>query len=106
MTNKLTIISNYHRRDILYWHELTDQERTEFNWIEEKETDEHTFFRFKGECYCLADFMRIEHHNDSHFSSWDGYAGDSFFSGTLVKYPIEEWGDIDTDHIIAGWYLS
>ena len=106
MTSKLTIISNYHRRDILYWNELTDQERTEFDWIEEKETGEHTFFRFKGECHCLAAFMRIEHHENGEFSSWDGYAGDSYFSGTLVKYPIEEWGDIDTDHIIAGWYLS
>lgn len=103
MTNKLTIISNYHRRDILYWHELTDQERAELDWIEEKEADEYTFFRFKDDAYCLSEFMRT----NGHFpGGWDGYANDSFFSGILIKYPVEDWGDIDTDHIIVGWYLS
>ena len=105
MTSKVTIISNYHRRDILYWHELTDQEREEFDWIEAEEQDEHTFFRYKNWVYCFADFMRTDAHN-SPFSSWDGYENDSFFSGVLVKYPVEEWGDIDTDHVIVGWYLS
>ena len=102
MTSKVTIISNYHRRDILYWHELTDQEREEFDWIKE---DEHTFFRFKDWAYCLSDFMRTDGFG-SPFASWDGYSNDTFFSGVLVKYPVEEWGDIDTDHVIVGWYLS
>ena len=105
MTSELTITTNNHKRDLLYWYDLTDKERAEFDWIDQDETEDFEFFRYKGWTYCMADFMRIEHHNDKEFSSWDGYSGDSFFSGVLVKYPREEWGDIDTESIIVGWYF-
>ena len=105
MTSKLTITTNNHKRDLLYWHDLTDKERAEFDWIDQDEADNFEFFRYKNWTFCLSDFMRIEGHDDSAFSAWDGYTNDSFFSGTLIKWPIEEWGDIDAESIIVGWYF-
>lgn len=103
--SKLHIITNGHRRELLYGWELTDRERAEFDWIDENEQDDYQFFRYKGWTYCLADFMRTNSPNNP-LGDWDGYHGDSFFSGILVRYPIEDWGDTDFDHIIVGWYYS
>jgi hypothetical protein len=100
--SKLTIISNYHKRPLLYWHELTDKECAEFDWIKAEEAEDFEFFRYKDWTYCMSDFMRT----NGQFEGWDGYSGDSFFSGVLVKYPKEEWGDYDTENVIVGWYLS
>ena len=101
--SELRIITNGHRRPILYWHELTDKERKGFDWIDDTEVWE-SFFRYKGWTYCLADFTAIRNHPEPSFSNWDGYSSDSFFSGIVVKYPREEWGDIDTESVIVGWY--
>jgi len=98
--SELTIITNNHRRDIIYWWELTEEEKAEFDYA----TEESMFFRYKGSLYCLDDFMRIEHHPNSDFASWDGYSPDGFSSGTVVKWPVEDWGDLDTDYLIVGWY--
>ena len=102
------IITNGHLRDIIYGWELTEKEREEFDWIDSSDTlswDDVEFFRYKGELYCLSDFMRLDRHPDSAFRAWDGYQSDSFFSGILVKYPKEEWGDYDTERVIVGWYI-
>ena len=102
MTSKLTIVSNHQRRALLYWEDLTDTERSEFDWIDTSVPVNLEFFRYKNWTYCTADFMRVNG-NDA-LAGWDGYTNDTFFSGTLVKYPVEEWGDIDTESIIVGWY--
>lgn len=102
----MKVITNNHRRDIVYWHELTDAEKTDFDWITDSDTmstDGAEFFRYKGDVYCLSDFMRDD---GNHFPGWDGYTNDSFYSGVLVRYPIEDRGDIDSDHVIVGWFYS
>ena len=105
--SELRIITNHHRRLMLYWCDLTPAEQGEFDWLDDPDTAD--FFRFKGQVYCTQEFMRIEHHPNEEFSSWDGYSSDSFFSGILVKYPYldnePDYG-YDTDRIIVGWYLS
>ena len=106
MTGKLEIISNHHRRSLLYWADLSNAEREEFDWMDDETAHTADFFRYKGWVYYTGDFMRINGHDDAEFSKWDGYSSDTFFSGVLVKWPVEEWGDIDTESIIVGWYLS
>ena len=101
---KLTIVSNYQPRPLLYWWELTSKEQSEFDWIKDNEHDQFEFFRYKGNVHCMADYMRIDGHNDDDFSAWDGYHGDSYFSGTLVKYPYDEFCGHDYDYVIVGWY--
>ena len=103
--DNLKIITNHHKRDIIYWYELTDKEKLEFDWIEDNghNPDEFMFFRYKGNVYCLSDFMLC---NDHFPGNWDGYSNDTYFSGILIKYPMEDWGELDTEHIIVGMFYS
>ena len=91
------IITNNQKRPIIYYWELTNDERNEFSYANEDDT----FFRYKWELYCLADFMSLQD-NDGPFQGWQGYSSDSYFSGIVIKYP----PDNDYDFIIVGWYCS
>jgi len=92
----LEIITNNHARPILDWFELTPQERESFDWMDKPEESGKSFFRYRGSVYALADFMRAP----SDLSPWDGYAGDSCFSGTLVRLAP------DGDSVTCGRYFS
>lgn len=50
----------------------------EFDWLGEDEGDDG-FFRYKGTWYHRDEFMVTKQ-----FPGWDGYKGDSYFSGILL----------------------
>lgn len=93
----MKIITNNHKHDLLSWEDLTSKEKKDCN-------EGDTYFRYKGNVYQLSDFMRTD--GIKGLEKWDGYTTDSAFSGTLVKYPLEDWGDIDYERIIVGWFYS
>lgn len=97
--SKLQIISNYHERPVVYFWELSEEERAEFDW---RGVEEETYVRYKGEVYCLSEFMRTAGNPDAAFRKWHGYHSDSFFSGILVRYPDDGMGDF----VVMGWYMS
>jgi len=103
--SELTIVTNNHRREIVYYWELTQEEKDEFDWIKDSDND-YTFFRYRGNTYCLSDFMQVLPRAPKAIQSWNGYLTDSFYSGVLVRWPIEDWGQIDTDFVIVGSYYS
>lgn len=84
------VISNYH------WRE-TDYAKPD--WSEEEEE----CFSYRGEVYFLSEFVRV-HANPwvvnppAWLCAWDGYHGDSFFSGILVRY------QKDIDSCWPDWY--
>ena len=87
--NKNTkIFGNNHKVPIIYGYDLSDKEKKEFDFLEGEELDQSSFFRFKNWTYYLGNFMRLS--NNSPFEKcpikFDGYASDSFFSGTLVTF--------------------
>lgn len=84
----LTIQTDNKYRNTLYGYELTAKERAEFDYLTDDEVSEHSFFRYKGKCYDLGEFMRCELNGacPEEWSKWDGYYSDSYFSGILVKY--------------------
>ena len=83
----ITIKTNNHSRHLLYWDDLTVKEQVEHDWIAPEEWDDFTFFRYKGYCYCTSNFMRLDSNTAFYaLGGWEGYHGDSFFSGTLIKY--------------------
>lgn len=95
----LTIISNRQSRAVIYWHDLTASERADFDYIDTAERQESaTFARYRGAAYDLGEFMRCDGNSD--FAAWDGYAGDSYFSGVLIKL------DRDGDGVTFGRYVS
>jgi hypothetical protein len=106
----IRIYGNNHLHDMLYWSELTTKEHKEFDWISEENQDYVEFFRYKGNTYCMSEFMSA--HNSIYnpnqpdwMKEFDGYTNDSFFSGILVKYPKED-EMIDQEHILVYTFIS
>lgn len=101
----MEIITNHQPRPIIHYFELTDRERADFSWTNEA----HEFFRYKGNTYCLSEFlpncngMWSTYQED--FKGWDAYTADSISSAILVRYPRDEYGNMDTDSVIVGLYL-
>lgn len=95
--NTLTIRTNHHWREFVYvWDVPESVIRDEFDWM--YRNDGRTFeqfmedpgdyldgfFCYRGIWYHISDFMR-PYGRDSIFSEWDGYHGDSYFSGVLIR---------------------
>ena len=72
-------ITNHHWRNLTYGYELTQAERANFDYIEDEEFDMHNFLRYRGRVYDVDEFMRTDD------PAWDGFLGDSFFSGIAIK---------------------
>jgi len=100
--SNLTIKTNNHFRPILHGFELTEKERKEYDWMDwSEEGDAHSdnFFRYKGWCYYLGDFMKTGTHSPFP-EKWHGYLNDSFFSGILVRL------SDDGEGVVVGTYYS
>lgn len=76
------IKSNNQFRFLLDWYELSLKEQAEFDW-EGVEND--MYFRYRGQVYSLASFMRIDSNSPLHCLNWHGSHGDSYFSGILIR---------------------
>ncbi len=83
----LQIITNNHWRQFIYGHMLTEKEKADFDYMDKDEIDYTNFFRYRGRVYSINDFMilRNDEHGPFKTSEWDGYHGDSVFSGVLIK---------------------
>lgn len=95
----MEIISNHHQRELLHWRQLTEKERSEFDWLDTPERQQEVdFFRYKGWTYCLDEFMAMGtmYSASNPFGApWQGYLNDTFFSGILIYYPDQDyyWND-------------
>lgn len=105
--SNVTIRCNNVPREILDGYLLTEKDRQEFDYIDwdavDNGEDGTTFFRYKGDLYHLEDAMRIDANTlpvDSFLKGWQGYYGESYFSGILVKYTQ------DCEQVIIGQYFS
>ena len=74
----MKIVTNNCPRTILSWYDLTPAEQKEFDYLED---GEGSFFRYKGWVYNLEEAMRIEG-----VAGWQGYYGETAFSGVLIRY--------------------
>lgn len=83
----ITVTTNNHHRPVLDASELTDAERTEFDYLDwdalREGRDSASFFRYRGQVYDLSEF--IESAPDGAFG-WDAFRSDSFFSGIVIRY--------------------
>lgn len=83
--------------------------KQEYDWIPESELPDREWFTYKGEIYCLDDFMDLhnrfyEPNPPIEFKGWNGYLSFGYVGGLLIKWPLQYDNEIDTDHIIVGWY--
>ena len=81
--NTLKVITNNVPRNMIYGYELSDKEKKEFDYLDQEELDTGDFVRYKGTVYHIGQFL---HYGFKHNGiTWDGYHGDTFFSGILIK---------------------
>jgi hypothetical protein len=100
----MKVITNNKPRGVVYGFELTPKERADFDYLSEDELMDRTFVKYKGQFYDLGDVMAFRHGVDflpPEFSGWQGYVGDSFFSGVVFRYPPE-----NDETVIVGRYVS
>ena len=93
----IKIITNNVPRNLLSWYELTDAEKSEFDYCGE----EDDFVRYRGELIPMCDFTIAP---DS-LSPWDGIRQDSYFSGVVIRYEKID-GVTFYDSVICGLALS
>jgi hypothetical protein len=94
----MEIKTNHQYRPVLYWDELTNKEKSEYDF---DGAEESTYFRYRGWAYTLEDFMVLRHDDPGMpFKGWDAYRGDSFFSGVVIK--MSDCGEA----VMVGRYMS
>ena len=101
------IYTNWHRRDLLYFWELSEAHRAEAReTYDYTDPEELQYIVYRGVLYSLDDFMNA--HNTFYcpnlpawMRSWDGYLTDSFFSGVLLKHD-----DDDCERVIMATFIS
>ena len=77
---KLKVATNHHWRPFLYRNEVPERVlEDEFDWCD----DESSFMKYKGEYYHLSEFWKVQ--DKEVLKEWDGYKGDTYFSGLLIK---------------------
>ncbi len=100
----LQIITNNQYRPTILWQDLTNKEKENFDYLKtDDEQSQATFVRYKGCVYNTGEFMRIDNgpDNSPDLKKWDGYSSDTYFSGILLKYDIN-----DMDYVKMGLYYS
>ena len=58
------------------------------------------FLKYRNHWYHTSDFMRLPDTGDATFKGWDGAAGDSYFSGVVIKL------SSDGEQYKIGTYIS
>jgi hypothetical protein len=101
MIDNVVITTNGRKRPLICGSELSAEERKEYDYMTESDIDENSFFRAYGRVFSLDEFMWLDTGATiSDHGYWQGYAGDSYFSGVLVHYV-----DYD-DCVIVAWYCE
>lgn len=96
MPDKVTI-EDVESLDVLDAHELTEEERREFDYLDwqalEDGRDSASFVRYRGDTYDLGEFLAVDASrvfSDNPFTDWHGRQDQTFFSGVLVRYVTED----------------
>ena len=81
----IEIKTNNHWRELISWFDLSEKEKSDFDWIDDPEESGYEFFRYKKQVYSLSEFMRVDNNSPLKTLGYDGYYGNGFFSGVLIK---------------------
>ena len=100
----VTITTNNQARELITGYDFTPAEyarvRNEFDYLSSQEFLDNSFFKYRGEIFSLDNFISLSSLNSQPFEGWDGYHGDSYFSGTIIKLAN------DGESVIVGRYYS
>ena len=83
---ELTIKTNHHWRESIRWEDLTEKERSDFDYLDTPDARlQAEFTRYRGFVIHINEMQRITR-NGTPYGDWDGVCADSFFSGVLIKF--------------------
>lgn len=97
---KITIVSNYQWRELIYGFQLEKKERAwalkEYDYLSDEPDpdcpdngsrfDNNQFFRYKGELRSLDQYMRMDKQMSAAFGGkWNGYSNNTYSSGELIR---------------------
>jgi hypothetical protein len=102
----MNITTNNVPRELKYLSDFSafeqDKIRSQYDWMDSDDLEyNYGFFKYCGHIYHLQDFLRVADEATGDLAGWDGYASDTYFSGTLIKLV-----DDDCDHVIVGYYSA
>lgn len=108
MALKYTIRTNRVARDLISFDELTPKEQKDFTYIKDEDERYSTrFARYRGVVYDIWEFSPLAHNKPADtFGGWDGYKGDSYFSGVLMRWAKDDAGKTDLERVVMGRYYS
>ena len=95
----MQITTNNVPRDVLTDWDLTESERSEFDYLD-LNAGEGSFFRYRGIAYDLGEFTVWNNPESPTNENWDGFRSDSYFSGLVVRYCN------DCEQVVVGLALS
>lgn len=77
------VITNGRPRDVLTWHDLTEKQRGEFDYLDSDDARHGAqFARYRAWVYDLGEFMRAP----ADLAPWQGCHVETFFSGILWRW--------------------
>lgn len=102
----MNIRTNNVPRELLYLSDFSAADQTkiraQYDWMEPEDLECRLgFFKYRDCFYHLQDFLRVANEATGDLNGWDGYSGDSYFSGTLIKF-----ADSECERVIVGRYFS
>lgn len=102
------VITNGHRRPLIYRYELTDGERSAMGYDESASEDETAqYVRYRGDVIPLSDFTTTaptawNGADEFRRMGWDGYAVDSYSTATVVRYTDDGSGGEMFGYVVIG----
>ena len=79
----MQIITDHKSRFTIDGFELSENERAQFDYIDEPENG--LFFRYRGELYDVGEFTRVPKDSPLALCGFDGLHIDTYFSGIAIK---------------------
>ena len=92
----MKIITNNKPRQLVYGYELTDNQKSDFDYLED--IDGEQFVQYQGMIIHIGEFMRLSGDSEESKAGWHGVHGLNAFCGVLVKL-------LDNGRIVVGKVL-
>jgi hypothetical protein len=97
----IEIVTNNVPRDVLYWHQLPEDARNDFDYLESEEAQQEAkFFEYKDSYYDLHEFDSLGsagYRDELAQQGWHAVQTDSAFSAIVIK-----WANEDYDSVVVG----
>lgn len=90
----VTIITNGHRRELVSWHHLPEDAKSDFEYLTLDQFVDQRFVLYKGTWYDMFD-------TEGPILGWHAHISDTFFSGVLFNWP-----DATEPEVVVGRYYS